>query len=316
MDDGVTSRPGFHPYHPDRNALPAAFVPALRMSLIWDAGPKKERRVFMTILQALLCGVLYWIAEANLPFVSLWTLQRPLVCGWLTGCILGDPITGAVVGGTINLVYLGFISAGGSMPADMAMAGVLGTAFAITGNLDAETALAIAVPLGLLGTIVWYLRMTFDSVFVHMTDRYVAQGKFGKTWVSTVILPELFAAVICIVPSTLAAYFGAAYIQDFINLCAGKPLAIFQVIGGLMPALGIAITLQYIFKGEARPFLFLGFIVATCTGLTLIEQGIVGLLVAIIYIQVTDRLGSAAPAAAGGAPSGGAYDPDYDPDED
>ena len=102
------------------------------------------------------------------------------MCGFITGCFLGDPVTGAVVGGTINLVYLGFISAGGSMPADMALAGILGTAYAITGNLDAKTALAIAVPLGLLGTIVWYLRMTFGSIFVHMGDRWVAQGKFNR----------------------------------------------------------------------------------------------------------------------------------------
>lgn len=236
----------------------------------------------MSILQAILCGILYWLAEANLPFVGLWTIQRPLVCGCITGFILGDPITGAVIGATINLVYLGFISAGGSMPADMAMAGVLGTAFAITGGLDAETALAIAVPLGLLGTIVWYLRMTFDSFFVHMTDKYAAQGKFNMFYLTSIVYPQAFAAVICIIPVTLAAYFGANYIQGFIDMCAGTPLMIFQIIGGMMPALGIAITLQYIFKGEARPFLFLGFIVATCTGLTLIEQGIVGILVAII----------------------------------
>ena len=69
----------------------------------------------MTIFQALICGIIYWLGEANLPFVGLWTLQRPLVCGFLTGCVLGNPVMGAVVGGTINLVYLGFISAGGSM---------------------------------------------------------------------------------------------------------------------------------------------------------------------------------------------------------
>lgn len=95
----------------------------------------------MSLGVAILCGIIYWLAEANLPFVGLWTLQRPLVCGFLTGCLLGQPVTGAVVGATINLVYLGFISAGGSMPADMALAGVLGVAYAITGNLDADTAL-------------------------------------------------------------------------------------------------------------------------------------------------------------------------------
>lgn len=266
----------------------------------------------MSVMQAIICGIIYWLAEANLPFVGLWTLQRPLVCGFLTGCVLGDPVTGAVVGGTINLVYLGFISAGGSMPADMALAGVLGVAYAITGGLDANTALAIAVPLGLLGTIVWYLRMTIDSVFVHMGDKWVAQGKFNNLYLSNVILPQIFSAVICVIPCFLAAYFGADYIQAFIDLCAGKPLQIFQIIGGMMPALGIAITLQYIFKGEARIFLFLGFMIATCFGLTLVQQGIIGLIVALIYIQVTDNKAAPAVAGASAAASSAVYDPDED----
>ena len=59
----------------------------------------------MTELQALLCGLIYWIGVGNIPFVSLWIVQRPLVCGFLTGCILGDPVTGAVIGATINLFY-------------------------------------------------------------------------------------------------------------------------------------------------------------------------------------------------------------------
>lgn len=265
----------------------------------------------MTVMAAILCGILYWLAEANLPFVGLWTLQRPLVCGMLTGCILGDPVTGAVIGGTINMVYLGFISAGGSMPADMALSGILGTVYAITSNLDANTALTISVPIGLLGTIVWYLRMTIDSVFVHMGDKWVAEGKFNRLYLSNIILPQIFSAVICVIPCALAAYFGADYIQSFIDMCAGKPLQIFQIIGGVMPCLGIAITLQYIFKGEARIFLFLGFMIATVTNLTLIEQGIVGFIVALIYIQLNNTKGVSASGA-----SGGEYDPDYDPDDD
>jgi len=268
----------------------------------------------MSVAQALLCGIIYWVGEADLPFVSLWVIQRPLVCGFLTGCVLGNPVMGAVVGGTINLVYLGFISAGGSMPADLPLAGVLGTAFAITGGLDPQTALAIAVPIGLLGTVVWYLRMTFDSVFVHMGDKWVAEGKFNNLYLSNVIFPQIYAAIICVVPCFLAAYFGANYIQSFIELCAGKPMQIFSIIGGMMPALGIAITLQYIFKGEARIFLFLGFMISTCFGLPLIQQGILGLIAALIYVQVTDRRGALAPAAAGVAAAPG--DPDYDPDED
>ena len=59
----------------------------------------------MTLIQAILCGIVYWLAVGNLPFVGLWSLQRPLVCGTLVGGILGHPVEGAVIGATINLVY-------------------------------------------------------------------------------------------------------------------------------------------------------------------------------------------------------------------
>lgn len=37
----------------------------------------------MSLGVAILCGIIYWLAEANLPFVGLWTLQRPLVWDFL-----------------------------------------------------------------------------------------------------------------------------------------------------------------------------------------------------------------------------------------
>ncbi|AEB07062.1 phosphotransferase system PTS sorbose-specific IIC subunit [Coriobacterium glomerans PW2] len=241
----------------------------------------------MTIIQAGLCGIVYWLAVGNLPFAGLWSLQRPLVCGLITGVILGDPVQGAVVGGSINLVYLGFISAGGSMPADMALAGVLGTSYAIVGGLSAETALALAVPLGLLGTIVWYLRMTFDSIFVHIADGYIEKDQFEKIWIANILFPQIFVCVISLVPCALAAYFGASYIQSFVTMMSGRVLTVFEVIGNMMPALGIAITLQYIFKGESIVFLFLGFALAVYSGLDLLPLGIIALITAIVYVQLS-----------------------------
>lgn len=243
----------------------------------------------MSIFQAVMCGVIYFFAIGNLPFVGLWSLQRPLVCGLVTGMILGDPLTGAMVGATINLVYLGFISAGGSMPADMALAGILGTAFAITGNLDAQTALSLAVPIGLLGTIVWYGRMTFGSIFVHMADKYIEEEQYQKIWKANVLYPQLMTALMTIIPCSLAAFYGANYISGIIDALSGTTLTIFTVIGGMMPALGIAITLQYIFKGESRVFLFLGFVLAVYSGLDLLPLGIIAGIVAVIYVQLGFR---------------------------
>ena len=134
--------------------------------------------------------------------------------------------------------------------------------------------------------------MTFDYIFVHIGDRFVEKEQYNKIWIANVLLPQIMAAVICIVPCSLAAYFGATYIQGFITMLAGTPLKIFQIIGGLMPALGIAITLQYIFKGESRVFLFIGFVVAVYSGLALLPLGVLSLLCALVYVQVRYREGS------------------------
>ena len=263
----------------------------------------------MTITQAILCRVIYWLAVGNLPFVGLWSLQRPLVCGTLTGLVLGHPVEGAVIGATINLVYLGFMSAGGSMPADMGLAGVLGTAYAIAGGLDADTALALAVPIGILGTIVWAGRMTFDSVFVHMADRYIENEQYNKIWLANVLFPQILCFCATAIPCALAAYFGSAYVQGILAMLSGKVLTIFQIIGGLMPALGIAITLQYIFKGESRVFLFAGFLLAVYSGLPLLTLGIIALLVAIVYVQITS-------AVEGKVVTAGGTSVDYDDEDD
>ena len=257
----------------------------------------------ISIIQAVLCGIVYWLAVGNLPFVGLWSLQRPLVCGLVTGLILGHPVQGAVIGATINLVYLGFMSAGGSI-----LAGILGTAYAIAGGLDTDTALALAVPIGILGTIVWAGRMTFDSFFVHIADNYIEKEEYHKIWRANVLFPQIMCFCMTAIPCAFAAYFGANYIQGIINMLSGKVPTVFQIIGGLMPALGIAITLQYIFKGESRIFLFAGFLLAVYSGLPLLTLGIIALIVAIVYVQMTSVNEAAAATAA--------YDDEDDEEDD
>ena len=103
----------------------------------------------MSILQAVLLGIIYYLGNSSIIAgpVGYYSVYRPLVSGCLTGMILGDPAQGTMIGATINLMYVGFISAGGALPGDMCLAGILGAALGITGGLDTEAALAIAVPI-------------------------------------------------------------------------------------------------------------------------------------------------------------------------
>ena len=169
---------------------------------------------------------------------------------------------------------------------------------------DTDTALALAVPICILGTIVWAGRMTFDCFFVHMADKYIEEEKYNKIWIANVLLPQILCFCMTAIPCALAAYFGSSYIQGILAMLSGKVLTVFQIIGGLMPALGIAITLQYIFKGESKVFLFIGFLLAVYSKLPLLTLGIIALLVAVVYVQVTSAV---QPATAGA---------DYDDEDD
>lgn len=248
----------------------------------------------MTIFQAILVGLVYYLANSPWPFGGLGNyaiLYRPMVAGLVVGLILGDPVQGTIIGATINLMYIGFISAGGSMPADMSLAGILGTALAITGGIGTEAALAIAVPLGLLGAIVWVGRMTLDTAFVPLAEKYAEEGKPEKVWIVNILLPQLLLFAMTFIPCFLAAYFGGAYVQDAINALGGTTLRILGIIGGMLPAVGIGMTLLAIFKGEARVFFFLGFLLSSYFGISILPLSLIFLCITVIYMQLKGTLG-------------------------
>lgn len=63
-------------------------------------------------------------------------LVYPLTTGTLVGLFMGDPMTGMLAGANIQLIYLGWISAGGTMPSNTIVAGIFGTAMTILSGAD------------------------------------------------------------------------------------------------------------------------------------------------------------------------------------
>lgn len=108
----------------------------------------------ITFFQAALIGFFYYLSWSPwCTYVGFFTLNRPLLAGFITGIILGQPMEGALIGAGINVIYLGFISAGGAQMGDPSFAGYVGTALALISGLDVSTAMAISVPLGTIATV-------------------------------------------------------------------------------------------------------------------------------------------------------------------
>ena len=66
---------------------------------------------------------------------------RPIVCGSLTGLVLGDRQTGCIIGATLELAFLGSYPIGGALPPDFTAGTILATAFVITSGASTDMAL-------------------------------------------------------------------------------------------------------------------------------------------------------------------------------
>ena len=245
----------------------------------------------ISLFQAFLMGVVYYLGIIGTPWTTVLGSASLLVAGTLVGLILGHPAEGVIIGAAIQLPYIAFISAGGTIPSDPGLAGVLGTAFAIVGNVDPATAITIAIPFGLLGTVVWVLHMTIDVAFVHMADKAAEQGDLKKVCFLHVVPPQIVAFAISVIPVMLGAYFGADYMARLVAMLSNDVLHVLQVIGGVLPALGVAMNLRSISRPNSMAFYMLGFILSVYLGLDTIVIAVLGFIIAWFYTQLQKENG-------------------------
>ena len=246
-------------------ALPAAVFGA-EPSIPAAAAPSAAPTPVITVAawQAALIAIGYYLANSCWLFgTAYFTLYRPLVAGFIVGCILGDPAQGTLVGAAINVPYLGFISAGGNLPVDPSLPGWVGTTIALAGHLSPATAISLALPLGLLGTVLFYGRMAVDPLFAHWADARAEKGDIRGVAFMNVVPPQVFLFVISFVPVFFLALNGPSAVQDALNRLPFWFTNGLVIAGFILPAIGIALTMRFIFRGAAIPYFFLGFILWT-----------------------------------------------------
>ena len=258
----------------------------------------------VSVLMAAIIAIFYYLAQspwyANLGFA---VFQRPLMAGLVVGLIMGRPAEGVAMGASINVLYLGWISAGGSLPGDPAMAGYLGTAIALGAGLDVQGALAIAAPLGLLGTITWSVRMSTCAIFAHIADREAEKGNIWGVARANYVYSQIFLFFLYAVPVFLAAYFGAPAVKaalDWIGMNAGWVINGLFVASGMLAALGIALNLKFLLQGDVWPYFFVGFVVTSMMtgGVNLLMFAVIGAAIAFMHVLFTSKEveGEVAPA--------------------
>ena len=128
--------------------------------------------MFITSLILGLVGV-FTILDSRL--LGRLNFERPLISCTIVGLLLGDLQTGLSVGASIELMSLGLVVIGAASPPDMNMAAIICAAFAILTDASVETALALAVPIAVLGQMLGVLMRTILSNLTHVADKAIAE---------------------------------------------------------------------------------------------------------------------------------------------
>ena len=145
-------------------------------------------------------------------------LQRPIVLGPLVGLVMGDMVTGTIMGATMELAMVGAISVGAYNPPDTISGTILGVSLAMQAGADASAALTLGIP---IATIVLALDTALGQpvmlLLVHRIDKNVEDGDtkaitrnmliagYAQSWCGLLIIP-------------LAFFFGADAVASLLNI--------------------------------------------------------------------------------------------------
>lgn len=248
---------------------------------------------------------------------------RPLVACTLTGIALGDPTTGIIVGGSLELLSLGWMNVGAAMAPDAALASTVSTVIVIAGGQTQSEAIAIAVPLAVAGQALTIFVRTINVFFAHQADRFAEQANFRGIEImhyTALCLQGLRVAVPTALVAAVASGDGVKQALESIPDVITQGL---QIAGGFIVVVGYAMVINMMKARKLMPFFFIGFVVAQFmttleTGITLVALGILGLCLAFIYVQLNPEFHESLrlPTAAAVPAGGGGLDDDLDDELD
>ena len=247
---------------------------------------------------------------------------RPIVACTLTGLALGDPTTGIIVGGALELLSVGWMNVGAAMAPDAALASTVSTVIVIVGGQSQDEAIAVAVPLAIAGQALTIFVRTINVFFAHQADRFAENANMRAITIMHFIALALQGLRVAVPTAIVAVLASGDSVQRALNTIPDVITHGLQIAGGFIVVVGYAMVINMMRARKLMPFFFIGFIIATLmttldTGITLLALGILGVCLAFIYVQLNPEFHEAVrlpqPAAAGG---GGGDDLDDDLDDE
>lgn len=177
----------------------------------------------LSVAKSLLIAL--WVAGVMsrwlLGGASLTLRFSPLMTGLVVGIVMGRVADAMIVTASLQLIYMGVFSPGGSMPSEPAVAAAIAVPVALLGNLTPEASIAIAVPVGFLGSYLYQFRFFLNTFIGKKTD--VAIEKMDEKAIkrSIITYPTIASFVLFVPLIFVALYFGAPVIADVVAKLEG-----------------------------------------------------------------------------------------------
>lgn len=237
------------------------------------------QNVFML---ALITGIWFWVAGGLVGYTLFSTLKSPTFIGFVLGLIWGDPVKGLIAGGSIEVIYLGMVAAGGNIPSDKALAALIAIPIVLRTDTPIEVAISIAVPVGILGVFINNLRRTGNAFFIHKADDYAEDLNTKGIWNAAFIYPMLFGFLLRFPAVFVANLYGPELVTTFLNVIPAWLLHGLTVMGGLLPALGFATSIFMIGRNEYIPYFIMGFFLVQYLQVPIMAAAIFGTCIAVL----------------------------------
>lgn len=183
---------------------------------------------------------------------------------------------------------MGMQAIGASIPPDMIIGSVLGTAFAISTGSGVETAITIAMPAAMLSAIVVNLFYgVITPLMAKMADRYAEEDNdkgIELVFLSNGFLFDLSFAIIAFV----CFLFGGDAVTALLKAIPSWLTSGIGIAAGILPAVGFAQLISMISNKQIAVFFFFGFLLSAYLGIPVL--GIVCFSIVLVGVLMMAHL--------------------------
>ncbi|EKS1849045.1 PTS mannose/fructose/sorbose transporter subunit IIC [Listeria monocytogenes] len=255
----------------------------------------------MSVISIILVVLIAFLAGIE-GILDEFQFHQPLIACTLIGLVTGNLTACIILGGTLQMIALGWANIGAAVAPDAALASVASAIILVLGGQGVagiSSAIAIAIPLAVAGLFLTMIVRTLAVPIVHLMDRAAEKGNIRSVeWlhISAICMQGVRIAI----PAAALLFIPADSVQSFLEAMPAWLTDGMAIGGGMVVAVGYALVINMMATKEVWPFFVIGFVVAAISQLTLIAIGALGVALALIYLNLSKMGGGNSNGGGGG----------------